>query len=142
MNTARFNRLLASTALGLGLVLGSHAHAGMAEQSGKKIEAAVPMPDTTLPPPLTAKDIDTTSAIGSAPSAESKRDAAAPAADTAKAEPKQDAPAADAAKIEVAVPMPDTTLPPPLTAKDVATAPTAAPAGSAEINQDAQAAGG
>ncbi len=75
MKSARFNCLLASTALGLVLVLGSHA--GMAQQSDKEIAAAVPMPDTTLPPPPTAKD------VASSPSA-------APA-DTIKAEPKQDA---------------------------------------------------
>ena len=45
---------LASTALGLVLVLSSHP--GMAQQADK-IDAAVPMPDTTLPPPLTAKDV-------------------------------------------------------------------------------------
>ncbi len=75
MKSARFNCLLASTALGLVLVLGSHA--GMAQQSDKEIAAAVPMPDTTLLPPLTAKD------VANSPSA-------APA-DTVKAEPKQDA---------------------------------------------------
>ncbi len=76
MKSARFNRLLASTALGLVLVLGSHA--GMAQQSDKEIEAAVPMPDTTLPPPLTAND------VASSPSA-------APA-DVTKAEPAKPQP--------------------------------------------------
>ena len=85
MKSARFNVLLASTALGLALVLGSHT--GMAQQSEQKIDAAVPMPDTDLLPPLTAKDV-----IGapSAPAAEAtpvapKQDAAAPAAEPAKA---------------------------------------------------------
>ena len=97
MKSARFNRLLASTALGLVLVLGSHA--GMAQQSEQQIEAAVPMPDTDLPPPLTAKD------VASTPST--------PAADTTKTEPKQDAaaPAAEPAKAAAAP------APPPPTAR-------------------------
>jgi murein L,D-transpeptidase YcbB/YkuD len=82
----RFDRLLASTALGLVLMLSSHA--GMAQQSEKQIAAAIPMPDTTLPPPLTLKD------IGTAPSQTEpsvtttdapKQNAIAPAADPAKA---------------------------------------------------------
>ena len=85
MKSARFNVLLASTALGLALVLGSHA--GMAQQSEQKIDAAVPMPDTDLLPPLTAKDV---MGAPSAPAAEAtpvapKQDAAAPAAEPAKA---------------------------------------------------------
>jgi L,D-transpeptidase YcbB len=85
LKTVRFNSLLASTALGLVLVLGSHA--GMAQQPEKQITAAVPMPNTELPPPLTAKDV-----------------AAAPQADTSKTEPKPDAaaPAAEPAKSEPA----------------------------------------
>ena len=75
MKTARFNRLLATTALGVALVLGSHA--GMAQQSDQKIDSAVPMPDTDLLPPLTAKDIAT--APGAA-KVESKQDVATPAA--------------------------------------------------------------
>ena len=80
MKSARFNFLLASTALGLALVLGSHA--GMAQQSEQKIDAAVPMPDTDPLPPLTAKDF---MGAPSAPAAEAapvapKQDAAAPAA--------------------------------------------------------------
>ena len=55
MKSARFNRLLISTALGLVLVLGSHA--SMAQQSDQRIDSAVPMPDTDLLPPLTAKDV-------------------------------------------------------------------------------------
>ena len=55
MISVRFDRLLASTALGLVLTLGSHA--GMAQQPDQKIEAAVPVPDTSLPPPLTAQDV-------------------------------------------------------------------------------------
>ena len=84
MKSARFNRLLASTALGLVLVLGSHA--GMAQQSERQIEAAVPMPDTDLLPPLTTKDVAVTPNTPSADiKAEPKHDAAAPAAEPAKA---------------------------------------------------------
>ena len=82
MKSARFNVLLASTALGLALVLGSHA--SLAQQSEQKIDAAVPMPDTDLLPPLTAKDV-----MG-APST--------PAAEATPVAPKQDAAAAEPAK--------------------------------------------
>ena len=75
MKSARFNRLLAATALGLALVLGSHA--GMAQQSQQQIDSAVPMPDTDQLPPLTAQDV--TGAPAAAPKAEIKQDAAAPA---------------------------------------------------------------
>ena len=75
MKTARFNRLLASTALGVALVLGSHA--GMAQQADQQIDSAVPMPDTELPPPLTAKDVAVTP---DAAKVESKQEAVAPAA--------------------------------------------------------------
>jgi murein L,D-transpeptidase YcbB/YkuD len=75
VKTARFNRLLASTALGVALVLGSHA--GMAQQADQQIDSAVPMPDTELPPPLTAKDVAVTP---DAAEVESKQDAVAPAA--------------------------------------------------------------
>ncbi|HXZ22140.1 MAG TPA: L,D-transpeptidase family protein [Pseudolabrys sp.] len=80
MKTARFERLLASTALALVLALSSHA--GMAQQTEKSIQASVPMPDTTLPPPLTAKDVEGTLSR-TAPS-QPKQDAA-PAAEGAKA---------------------------------------------------------
>ncbi|MBI2714898.1 MAG: L,D-transpeptidase family protein [Rhizobiales bacterium] len=53
--SVRFDRVLASTALGLVLTLGSHA--GMAQQPDEKIEATVPLPDTSLPAPLTAQDV-------------------------------------------------------------------------------------
>jgi murein L,D-transpeptidase YcbB/YkuD len=54
----RFNRLLASTALGLVLMLGSHA--GMAQQPERPIDAGVPAPDTSLLPPPTVKDLAAT----------------------------------------------------------------------------------
>jgi murein L,D-transpeptidase YcbB/YkuD len=103
--------------------------------SQQQIGAAVPMPETTLPPPLTAKD------IASSPNA-------APA-ETAKTAQKQEtAPGADPATadsavsqqpIGTAVPMPETTLPPPLTAKDIANSPNASPAETAKAapKQDA-----
>ena len=75
MKSARFNGLLATTALGLALVLGSHA--GMAQQSQQQIDSAVPMPDTNPLPPLTAKDVSGTPAA--APQTEIKQDAAEPA---------------------------------------------------------------
>ena len=76
MKSARFNRLLATTALGLALVLGSHA--GKAQQSQQQIDSAVPMPDTNPLPPLTAQDVTGTPAAA-APKAEIKQDAAEPA---------------------------------------------------------------
>jgi L,D-transpeptidase YcbB len=89
VKSARFSHLLASTALGLVLVLGSHAgnpQEALAQQSEKQIQAAVPMPDTTLPPPLTAKDVASTPGTPSADiKAEPKQDAAAPAVEPAKA---------------------------------------------------------
>jgi len=84
VKSARFNSLLASTALALVLIVGSHA--GMAQQSDQRIDAAVPMPDTSLLPPLTAKDVAGTPSTPSADTkAESKQDVAAPAAEPAKA---------------------------------------------------------
>ncbi len=77
---SRFDRLLASTALVLVLALSSHA--GIAQQSDNPTTASVPVPDTTLPPPLTAKDVDSPA----------KQVAPAPAKD----EPKQNATTAPA----------------------------------------------
>ena len=60
MKSVRFDRLLASTALGLVLMLSSHAgesQQALAQQPAKAVEAAVPTPDTTVPAPLTAKDV-------------------------------------------------------------------------------------
>jgi L,D-transpeptidase YcbB len=104
----------------LGLLLSSHA--AMAQQSDKQIEAAIPLPDTALPPP-TAEEI--MSALTAAPKTD------APAAAAAKEEPA--APQPDKT-INAAVPLPDTALPP------TATAPAAtAPAISSEPKQDAKA---
>ena len=90
MRSVRFDRLLASTALGLVLVLSSHA--GMAQQTEKRIEAAVvPTPDTTPPAPVTANDVGTPPSPAAQPdtaknsSTEApKQNAAAPAAEPAK----------------------------------------------------------
>ena len=80
MKCARFNRLLASTALGFVLAIASHP--GMAQQAAdqQKVDAGVPIPDTSLPPPLTAKDVQS----------EGKQNAAvtAPPAPATKAEPQ------------------------------------------------------
>src|SRR5215475_7046387 len=56
VKSARFDRLLASTALVLVLALSSHA--GIAQQSDNPTTASVPGPDMTLSPPLTAKDVE------------------------------------------------------------------------------------
>ena len=86
MESTQFDHLLASTALALVLALSSQA--GMAQQTEKPVEASVPMPDTSLPPPLTAKDIEAP-AKQAAPAKrttdESKQNAATPSAEPAKA---------------------------------------------------------
>ncbi len=94
VKSARFERLLASTALALVLALASHA--GMAQQTEKPAATSVPVPDTTLPPPLTAKDIDAP-AKQAAPAAiikdEPRQNAAAPATEPPKAATANAAPA-------------------------------------------------
>ena len=86
MKSPRFDRLLASTALALVLALSSQA--GTAQQTEKPVEASVPMPDTSLPPPLTAKDVEAP-AKQAAPASiitdESKQNVATPSAEPAKA---------------------------------------------------------
>ncbi len=84
MKGTRFDRLLASTALALVLALSSQA--GMAQQTEKPVEASVPMPDTSLPPPLTAKDVEAPAKQATSANAdESKQNAATPSAEPAKA---------------------------------------------------------
>jgi murein L,D-transpeptidase YcbB/YkuD len=94
VKSARFERLLASTALALVLALASHA--GMAQQTEKPAATSVPVPDTTLPPPVTAKDIDAP-AKQAAPAAiikdEPRQNAAAPAIEPPKAATANAAPA-------------------------------------------------
>ncbi len=84
MKSVRFQGLLASTALSLVLVLGSHQ--GFAQQADQqRIEAAVPVPDTTPPPPPTFKDIEPAKAAPA--TIDTKQNAAAPAAEAPKAAP-------------------------------------------------------
>jgi len=108
----RFNRLLASTALGLGLMLASHP--GMAQQSEQqKIDAGVPVPDTTLPPPPTVKDL--TPPANQQTTASPATDAAkADAASATQSEPKAEAktetkgqPKPDSASAPQAAPQPE-----------------------------------
>ena len=90
VKSVRFDRLLASTALGLGLVA-VQPMPGMAQQTGKQIQASVPTPDVAMPPP-TAKDVAaSTSGYHQAnrkpipPILRRRPDAATPAAEPAKA---------------------------------------------------------
>jgi murein L,D-transpeptidase YcbB/YkuD len=101
VKSVRFDRLLASTALGLVLVLSSHP--GIAQQTDQqKIDAAVPVPDTSLPPPPTAKDV-APPAQAAEPKVEPQQNAATPAAEPANADaPKSEAPNTDAAKTDAA----------------------------------------
>jgi len=95
VKSVRFDRFFATSALGVFLVLS--AQPGQAQQlpgADQKIDAAVPMPDTSLPPPLTAKDVGVTASIP-----------------------------ASQRRIDAAVPMPDTSPLPPLTAKDIGPVP-------------------
>ena len=72
-------------------MLALSSHAGMAQQTEKPAAASVPVPDTTIPPPPTVKDLD-------APAKQ-----AAPV-DITKDEPKQNtvAPASEPAKAATA----------------------------------------
>src|SRR5476651_1169428 len=77
VKSVRFDRLLASTALGLVLMLSSHA--GQAQQSEKQVQAAVPAGDTAQATPSdTAKE-----APKAEPKSEPKQNAIAPAASPA-----------------------------------------------------------
>ena len=53
VKSVRFERLLASTAFGLILALSSHA--GMAQQSEQKIEAAIAAPDSSQAPSVSTR---------------------------------------------------------------------------------------
>jgi murein L,D-transpeptidase YcbB/YkuD len=86
VKSVRIERLLASTALGLALILCSHP--GMAQQSGKQIEASVPMPNaaaSTSAPAATPTDTKPGTVPADTTKAAPKPDAATPAADPAKA---------------------------------------------------------
>jgi L,D-transpeptidase YcbB len=83
VKSTRFDRLLASTALALVLALSSHSV--LAQRTETSVQTAVPVPDTSLPPPLTAKDLEAP-AKQAAPviKDEPKQNAAATAAEPAK----------------------------------------------------------
>ena len=88
MKSVRFDRLLASTALGLVLMLSSQAgksQQALAQQPAKQVEAAVPTPDTTLPAPLTAKDVSGTPSQSTPSQAAPATNASTPAAAPPKA---------------------------------------------------------
>jgi murein L,D-transpeptidase YcbB/YkuD len=78
VKTVRFEHLLASTALGLALVLSSHAIAQT--PTAKEVESAVPMPDTTVPAPPTAQDVAKPEAAPAAAVEAPKQTTAAPSA--------------------------------------------------------------
>jgi murein L,D-transpeptidase YcbB/YkuD len=100
VKTARFDRLLASTALVLVLALSSQAGAQQAE---RPMQAGVPVPDTSLPP-LTAKDIAAPAkrTAQAAVKEEPKQDATAPSTEPAKAAATPAAPPVPAADVAVA----------------------------------------
>ena len=86
VKSTRFDRLLASTALLV--VLALPVHTAVAQQSGSQAQSAVPMPDTSQLPPLTAKDIEPpakTAAPADIVKDEPKQTTAAPVVEPAKA---------------------------------------------------------
>jgi len=89
----RFDRLLASTALVVVLALSSHT--AVAQQPDKPVQASVPVPDTSLPPPLTAKDVEVP-AKQAAP-ANIVKDEPKQTATTSPADPSKDATASTTA---------------------------------------------
>ena len=126
MKSVRFDRLLASTALGLVLVLSSNA--GMAQQPDKQIENATPAPNTTAP---VANDVAAPSQATPAP-ATTETITPAEAAVTPAPEPRQEAvaPAPQPAPVEATIPAPAAT----------AVAPAAAPAAPVNTTAAEQAA--
>ena len=100
MKIQKIECLLASSALGLTLLLASHpAHAE--DMTPAQIQAAVPVPDTSLIPPPTAKDVAAPETTATVQPADKSKDAdAKPAAEPAKAasaEPAASATASDSA---------------------------------------------
>ena len=133
MKSVRMSGLLASTALGMALVLSGGA--AIAQQMDEqKIEAAVPIPDTALPPPPTIKDLPPLP--GSQPAA--AVEPSAPAQDQAKTGPdgesktqpvvQTEPPKAESAKSESAAPASDVA---PSAPAQNAAAPAAEPAKTA-----------
>jgi murein L,D-transpeptidase YcbB/YkuD len=76
---------MASTAVGL-LLLSGHAANAQQALTEQQLEAAIPVPDTTLPPPPTLRDLSPAPAAGATPAAEPDKAAAAPSAPAVKAE--------------------------------------------------------
>ena len=108
MKSARLSHLLALTAVALTLVLSSQAADAQQQLDQQQLNAAVPMPDTTLPPPPTAKDIPSATEMKvetpKAAEAPKPEPASVQAAEPAKAEPAP-APVKDAkAPVEPATP--------------------------------------
>jgi murein L,D-transpeptidase YcbB/YkuD len=108
VKSVRFDRFIASTALGLVLALAGTS--GYAQQVDQSIDAAIPMPDTTLPPPLTIKDVGgiatqsiPDAAAVPAPAKTEPQAATAPAA-APKAEPAKEAATPEASPPEAASP--------------------------------------
>jgi murein L,D-transpeptidase YcbB/YkuD len=83
VKSARFDRLLAST--GLALVLALSSHVSTAQQIEKPVQASVPVPDTSLPPPLTAKDLETPAKQATPANVVKPQPDAIPSAEPAKA---------------------------------------------------------
>ncbi|MGH6725594.1 MAG: L,D-transpeptidase family protein, partial [Pseudolabrys sp.] len=133
MKSPRFNSLLASTALGLVLVLASHGV--MAQQSDKDAGVVVPIPGTPSAPQPLNDVASSPAAPANANKTEPKQDAAAPA-DANKTEPKQDAAApADASKTEPKQDAAAPTAEPAKAASAPAAAPVSATADSAVADQ-------
>jgi murein L,D-transpeptidase YcbB/YkuD len=115
----------------------------MAQQADQqKIESAVPVPDTTLPPPPTAKDVTAPAPTDATPAPQ--QNAATPAAESAKSDTAKsntsntapanaDAPKADTATAEPAKSEPAKTEPAKTDTAQSAPAPAADPAKSAPL---------
>jgi L,D-transpeptidase YcbB len=79
------SRLLATTAIATVLLVSGRAADAQQQMTDQQINAAVPVPDTSLPPPPTAKDIP--GAIETQPAPAKVEAAPAPGADAVKAAP-------------------------------------------------------
>jgi murein L,D-transpeptidase YcbB/YkuD len=102
-----FERLLASTAFGLILALSSHA--GLAQQTGRQIEASIAAPDAS---PAVSSD----TAKGATTPA--SQDAAKPASDVSETDTKADSKIDTAAEPKADAASKDMTVKPPATSKD------------------------
>jgi murein L,D-transpeptidase YcbB/YkuD len=89
------------------LALAIASHPGMAQQAAdqQKVDAAVPVPDTTLPPPLTAKDVQSETKQNAAATAPATKTEPPPPQNAAVSTPVENAAApAQAAPAAAAVP--------------------------------------